>query len=79
MNKYRILPLQDPIFGNGHEIDIFPIECEWETYTGGHICAEGASVVVINTEMRDDPEYPEGFHEAHLCQTHMDQARPLYE
>ena len=75
MSKYRISPVEiadaEALEGGGY------VFCEWGTYIDGYDCDEQASMVVIDTESTTDPSYPEGFHESHLCDLHIQEAAHL--
>lgn len=55
-----------------------PAKCEWGTFAEGYECDEPQTWVVIDTADKSDRMYPEGFHEAHLCDLHIQEAAHLY-
>jgi hypothetical protein len=53
--------------------------CEWGTYTVGYDCDQPFTWAVIDQSDTSDPSYPEGFHEAHLCDNHIQEASYIYD
>jgi len=46
-------------------------DCEWEFFAAAkRACKNLATKVILDTQDSNDPDYPEGFHFAHLCNTH---------
>lgn len=56
-----------------HALFIEPtVDCDFGLYylIGGEPCENRGTVALVNTRDKSDPDYPEGFHEAHLCDEH---------
>lgn len=76
MSEYRIVAIDDDLFIDSH---VGRIACEWGTYTDGYDCDDEATVCILNVADTSDPSYPEGFHEGHLCDQHIQDAAHLYD
>lgn len=48
------------------------VTCEWDTFIDGDECGNAATQCIIDPNVTDNPEYPEGLHVAHLCDEHAD-------
>jgi len=56
-----------------------PIECEYGTYADGYDCEDSATFCIIDIDDKSDPTYPEGFHDGHLCDLHVQAVAHLYD